>query len=83
MKNFLCDAAFRGATLTAEITWRRTKYGGDKNEWLDGRFVRENDHDIPYGITSVIPKEVRCQCMKTATSITTGKLTKKLSDIRH
>jgi hypothetical protein len=82
MKNFLCDVAFKGATRNAEISWRRTKYEGDKNEWLDGRVVSENDHDMPYGITSVNPMEVRCKCMKTAARMT-GKPTKQLPDIRH
>ena len=50
VKNFLCDVAFKGATRNAEISWRRSKYEGDKNECLDGRVVSENDHDMPYGI---------------------------------
>ena len=82
MKNFLCDVAFKGATRTEEISWRRTKYEDDKNEWLDGRVVSENNHDIPYDITSVCPTEVRFMCMKSAARVA-GNLTKQLPDTRH
>jgi hypothetical protein len=80
MKIFRCDVSFKGATPTAEISWRRTKYEDDKNEWLDGRIVSENDHDIPYDITSVIPVEVQRKCMKTAVRMT-GNPTKQLPEI--
>jgi len=81
MKNFLCDVAFRGATRIA-ISWRRTKDEGDINEWLDGRVESENEHHIPYNITSVIPMEVQCKCMETAAR-TTGNPTRKLPDTRQ